>query len=195
VRWDTLGLNVVRCVPVRGRSSSHCRIVDDNVRVPKKNQPGITGTGHQAVQDQRGAGPVYHCMNSIGAMWWAFDLVCQRLLSRQVHGGEVLAEKQFVEVFVADSYMDLQSDWLMTIHCAEKMESGADPLSEILVIKILVLLLYHRVLDGAIQVWGAADVSGTLPLAGMCTGVHNARSSRTNTGSSKPTLSGITSDA
>lgn len=172
---DTPGVNVVRGVPVWGKASSHCEIVYDNVRVPKENQLGGTGSGHQAAQDRLGAGRVYHCMNSIGAMWRAFDLMCQRLLSRQVHGGEVLAEKQFMQGFVADSYMDIQSARLMTIHCAEKMESGADPRTDISAIKIFVPLAYHRVVDRAIQVWGAAGVSGDLPLAGMYTGARTLR--------------------
>ena len=34
---------------------------------------------------------------------------------------------------------------------------------------------YHRVVDRAIQVWGAAGVSGDLPLAGMYTGARTLR--------------------
>ena len=112
---------MVRGVPVWGKPSSHCEIVYDNVRVPKENQLGQTGSGHQAAQDRLGAGRVYHCMNSIGSMWRAFDLMVSRLKTREVHGGEKLADKQFMQGFVADSDIDIQSARLMTIHCAEKM--------------------------------------------------------------------------
>ena len=172
---DTPGLNVVRGVPVWGRASSHCEIVYDNVRVPKENQLGRTGSGHQAAQDRLGAGRVYHCMNSIGSMWRAFDLMIDRLMTREVHGGEKLEEKQFMQGFVADSYMDIQSARLMTIHCAEKMESGGDPRTDISAIKVFVPAAYHRVVDRAIQVYGAAGVSGDLPLAGMYQGARTLR--------------------
>ncbi len=172
---DTPGVNIVRGVPVWGRASSHCEIVYDNVRVPKENQLGRTGSGHQAAQDRLGAGRVYHCMNSIGSMWRAFDLMVERLTTREVHGGEKLEEKQFMQGFVADSYMDIQSARLMTIHCAEKMESGVDPRTDISAIKIFVPAAYHRVVDRAIQVWGAAGVSGDLPLAGMYQGARTLR--------------------
>ena len=172
---NTPGVKIVRGVPVWGRGSSHCEIVYDNVRVPKENQLGRTGTGHRAAQDRLGAGRVYHCMNSIGSMWRAFDLMVERMMTREVHGGEKLEEKQFMQGFIADSYIDIQSARLMTIHCAEKMESGADPRTDISAIKVFVPQAYHRVVDRAIQVWGAAGVSGDLPLAGMYQGARTLR--------------------
>ncbi len=71
--------------------------------------------------------------------------------------------------------MDIQSSTLMTIHCAEKMESGADPRTDISAIKVFVPAAYHRVVDRAIQVYGAAGVSGDLPLAGMYQGARTLR--------------------
>ena len=136
------------------------------MRVPLDNQLGQTGTGHQAAQDRLGAGRVYHCMNSVGQMWRAFDLMVERSISREVHGS-TLETKQFIQGFIADSYIDIQAARLMTIHCAEKMASGADPRTDISAIKVFVPAAYHRVVDRAIQVWGAAGVSGDLPLAGM----------------------------
>jgi acyl-CoA dehydrogenase len=171
----TKGVNIVRGVPVWGRASSHCEIIYDNVRVPKENQLGRTGTGHQAAQDRLGAGRVYHCMNSIGSMWRAFDLMVERAMTREVHGGEKLEDKQFIQGYIADSYIDIQAARLMTIHCAEKMENGADPRTDISAIKIFVPEMYHRVVDRAIQVWGAAGVSGDLPLAGMYLGARTLR--------------------
>jgi acyl-CoA dehydrogenase len=168
------GVNVVRGVPVWGRPSSHCEIVYDNVRVPRENQLGRTGSGHQAAQDRLGAGRVYHCMNSVGAMWRAFDLMVERTMTREVHGGK-LEDKQFIQGFIADSYIDIQAARLMTIHTAEKMESGADPRTDISALKIFVPEMYHRVVDRAIQVWGAAGVSGDLPLAGMYLGARTLR--------------------
>ena len=171
---NTPGVNIIRGVPVWGRDSDHCEIIYDNVRVPVTNQLGATGTGHQAAQDRLGAGRVFHCMNSIGQMWRAFDLMVERLMTREVHGGP-LETKQFMQGFVAESYIDIQSARLMTIHCAEVMESGGDPRTDISAIKIFVPAAYHRVVDRAIQVWGAAGVSGDLPLAGMYEGARTLR--------------------
>ena len=91
-----------------------------------------------------------------------------------VHGGR-LETKQFIQGFIADSYIDIQSARLMTIHTAEKMEDGGDPKTDISAIKVYVPQAYHRVVDRAIQVWGAAGVSGDLPLAGMYLGARTLR--------------------
>ncbi len=174
VPMDTPGLTVVRGVQVWGRESDHCEIRYDDVRVPAANQLGRTGSGHQAAQDRLGAGRVYHCMNSVGQMWRAFDLLVERAAMREVHGGK-LETKQFIQGFIADSYIDIQAARLMTIHCAEKMDTGEDARTEISAIKIFVPDAYHRVVDRAIQVWGAAGVSGDLPLAGMYVGARTLR--------------------
>jgi acyl-CoA dehydrogenase len=171
---DTPGVTVVRGVPVWGRDSDHCEIIYDDVRVPVTNQLGQTGSGHQAAQDRLGAGRVFHCMNSIGQMWRAFDLMVGRIMTREVHGG-LLETKQFMQGFIAESYIDIQAARLMTIHTAEKIEGGVDPRTDISAIKVFVPAAYHRVVDRAIQVWGAAGVSGDLPLAGMYEGARTLR--------------------
>ena len=171
---DTPGVNIIRGIEVWGRSSDHVEIIYEDVRVPVENQLGQTGSGHQAAQDRLGAGRVYHCMNSVGQMWRAFDLMVDRATTREVHGG-LLQDKQFIQGFIADSYIDIQTARLMTIHCAEQMESGADARTEISALKIYVPEAYSRVVDRAIQVWGAAGVTGDLPLAAMYNGARTLR--------------------
>jgi acyl-CoA dehydrogenase len=171
----TPGVNIVRGIPIWGRSTSdHCEIKYEDVRVPLDNQLGQTGSGHQAAQDRLGAGRIYHCMNSVGQMWRAFDLMVQRAATREVHGG-LLQDKQFIQGFIADSYIDIQAARLMTIHAAERVDAEGDARTEISAIKVFVPGAYHRVVDRAIQVWGAAGVSGDLPLAGMYQGARTLR--------------------
>ena len=172
---ETPGVNIVRGVPIWSqRDSDHCEIIYDNVRVPVTNQLGQTGTGHAAAQDRLGAGRIFHCMNSVGQMWRAFDLMVERIMTREVHGG-LLETKQFMQGFIADSYIDIQAARLMTIHTAEKIESGEEARTDISAIKVFVPSAYMRVVDRAIQVWGAAGVSGDLPLAGMYQGARTLR--------------------
>jgi len=170
------GVTIVRGIGIWGSASSdHCEVRYDNVRVPVENALGAVGDGHRAAQDRLGAGRIFHCMNSVGQMWRAFDLMVERMLTREVHGG-LLKEKQFMQGFVADSYIDLQAARLMTIHAAEKVDAG-DPQArtEISAIKVFVPAAYSRVVDRAIQVWGAAGVSNDLPLAAMYLGARTLR--------------------
>ena len=165
---DTAGVNIVRGIGIFGHpTSDHCEIRYEDVRVPLENLLGRVGEGHQAAQDRLGAGRVYHCMNAVGQMWRAFDLMVERSLVREVHGG-LLKDKQFVQGFIADSYLDLQSARLMTIDAAHKVAADSPQArTAISAIKVFVPQAFHRVVDRAIQVWGGAGVSNDLPLAQM----------------------------
>ena len=168
VPTNVRGVNIVRGIGIWGHTTSdHCEVKYEDVRVPLENTLGKVGEGHQAAQDRLGAGRIYHCMNSVGQMWRAFDLMVERASSREVHGG-LLKDKQFIQGFIADSYIDIQAARLMTIHAAEKIDrDDIDARTDISAIKVFVPEAYHRVVDRAIQVWGAAGISNDLPLAGM----------------------------
>ena len=172
----TKGVNIVRGIGVWGRKESdHCEVKYEDVRVPVANALGRVGEGHQAAQDRLGAGRIFHCMNSIGQMWRAFDLMIERAASREVHGG-VLADKQFTQGAIADSYIDIQTARLFTIHAAEKIDQGLQAArTDISAIKVYVPAAYTRVVDRAIQIWGAAGVSNDLPLWGMYQGARTLR--------------------
>ncbi len=176
VPTDTPGVNIVRGIGIWGHATSdHCEVVYDNVRVPADNVLGRVGQGYDAAQDRLGAGRVFHCMNSVGQMWRAFDLMVERSLTRQVHEG-LLKDKQFIQGFIAESYIDLQTSRLLTIRAAELIDRG-DPAArtEISALKIYVPAAFHRVVDRAIQIWGAAGVSNDLPLSTMYLGARTLR--------------------
>jgi acyl-CoA dehydrogenase len=87
-----------------------------------------------------------------------------------------LKDKQFIQGFIADSYIDLQTARLLTIRAAEMIDRG-DPRArtEISALKVYVPAAFHRVADRAIQIWGAAGVSNDLPLAAMYLGARTLR--------------------
>lgn len=176
VPTDTPGVEIVRGVGIWGHhTSDHCEIKYNSVRVPIENALGRVGQGHEAAQERLGAGRIYHCMNSVGQMWRAFDLMVERAMTREVHGG-LLRDKQFIQGFIAESYIDLQTSRMMTIHAAEKVDRG-DPeaRTDISALKIYVPAAFTRVVDRAIQVWGAAGVSNDLPLSAMYLGARTLR--------------------
>jgi len=98
----------------------------------------------------------------------------ERAMAREVHGG-LLETKQFIQGFIADSYIDIQAARLLTIHCAANMSADLDARTDISAIKVFVPAAYERVVDRAIQVWGAAGISGDLPLAAMYQGARTLR--------------------
>ena len=92
--------------------------------MPVDNILGQVGDGHQAAQDRLGAGRIFHCMNSVGQMWRAFDLMVERADDAARCTAGCSKDKQFIQGFIADSYIDIQAARLMTIHAAEKIDRG-----------------------------------------------------------------------
>ena len=66
-------------------------------------------------------------MRWLGQSQRAFDMLCERAVSRFTHGS-YLAEKQTVQNWVADSMAEMTAARLMTLQAAWKMDTeGARP--------------------------------------------------------------------
>ena len=95
--------------------------------------------------------------------------MCERALSREVSGG-LLAEKQFVQGYIADSYAEIKQFRLLVLETAWAIDRYQDyrrVRKDIAAVKILMPGLITNVVTRAIQVHGALGVSNELPLAGM----------------------------
>lgn len=178
VPTDTPGVELVRRIPIWGQGpSDHCEFLYHDVRVPLENVIGGAQArdGEQQAQTRLGVGRIFHCMYAVGQMQRAFNLMLDRASVRDVRDGR-LCDKQFVQGFIADSYADIQTARLMTIHAAEEIERNSPRARvEISTIKVVVPQTWHRVVDRAIQVWGAAGITDDLPLAQMYLGARMLR--------------------
>ena len=107
---DTPGFEGVRPVPVMGHDEGpgHWEVRYEDCRVPADNLLGERGAGFAIAQDRLGPGRIHHCMRAIGSAERAFELMCRRAHDRQAFGGP-LAEKQFVQDFIAKSRMEIDS--------------------------------------------------------------------------------------
>src|SRR5207237_9502790 len=90
-------------------------------RVPYENLIGKEGEGFVLAQKRLGPGRIHHCMRWLGQSRRAFDMLCERALSRYAFGS-TLAEKQTVQNWIADSAAALQASRPMTLHAAWKMD-------------------------------------------------------------------------
>jgi acyl-CoA dehydrogenase len=167
---DTPGFNLVRPVPVMGHDGGpgHCEIRYEDCRVPAANLLGERGAGFTVAQDRLGPGRIHHCMRAIGAAERALDMMCRRANSRESFGSK-LAEKQFVQDFIARSRIEIDGARLMVLHAAWKMDTAGKRAArqEISMIKVVAANVCMDVLDRAIQVHGALGVSDDTPLALM----------------------------
>ncbi|MCL4448169.1 MAG: acyl-CoA dehydrogenase family protein [Actinobacteria bacterium] len=185
---DTQGVNIVRDVPTLenptsnsskehfGYFGAHSEIRYDNVRIPSENLIGREGDGFLLAQQRLGPGRIHHCMRWLGQARRAFDMLCERAVSRFVHGS-VLSEKQGIQNWIADSLAEMTSARLLTLYAAWKIdrEGPAGARVEIAMIKYHGAGVLYNVIDRAIQVHGALGFSSDLPLEAMYRAARAAR--------------------
>ena len=87
---------------------SHALIHYDDVRVPADALLGGEGQAFAIAQTRLGGGRIHHAMRTIGMAQKALDMMCERALSRETQGS-LLADKQFVQGYIADSYAQLDA--------------------------------------------------------------------------------------
>ncbi len=170
VPTDAPGFNLVRPVSVMGHTGGggHCEIRYQQCRVPAANLLGPEGAGFVIAQARLGPGRIHHCMRAIGAAERALEMMCRRANTRVAFGGP-LADKQFVQEFIATSRIEIDQARLLTLYAAWKMDTVGkkEARQEISMIKVVAANVVMQVLDRAIQVHGALGVSDDTPLARM----------------------------
>src|SRR6476619_1519956 len=167
---DTPGFELIRNVSVMGHDQGpgHCEIRYTDCRVPASNVLGERGAGFVIAQDRLGPGRIHHCMRAIGTAERAIEMMCERANSRDSFGGP-LADKQFVQDFVAKSRMEVDQARLLTLYAAWQMDTEGKRRARqaISMIKVVAANVVMDVLDRAIQVHGSLGMSDDTPLAGM----------------------------
>ncbi|HEU5129072.1 MAG TPA: acyl-CoA dehydrogenase family protein [Glycomyces sp.] len=169
---DTPGVTVVRSLPVLGYDDrdhgGHAEIAFDDVRVPAASRIGEEGGGFAIAQARLGPGRIHHCMRALGMAERALDLVRDRANERVAFGGP-LADKGTVRTWAAESRIELESLRLLVLKTAWLMDTVGNKRArrEIQAIKIAVPRAVQRLLDRAIQLFGAAGLSYDRPLAEM----------------------------
>lgn len=183
VPTDTPGVNILRDVATMGEPhehfgepGGHAEIRYEDVRVPADNLVGAEGDGFVLAQQRLGPGRIHHCMRWLGQSQRAFDMLCERAVSRYTHGS-VLADKQMVQDWVASSAAEMSAARLMTLHAAWRIdtEGVAGALTEIAMIKFWGASVLYNVIDRAIQAHGSLGYTTDLPLESM---YRHARAAR-----------------
>jgi acyl-CoA dehydrogenase len=171
VPTDTPGFNLVRNIPVMGEPSdghhSHGEIIFSDCRIPYSHLLGPEGAGFRLAQERLGPGRIHHCMRWIGICERAFDMMCQRAVSRDMGDGGVLADKQTIRAWIAESRASIDASRLMVLDTAERLDRlGAKAVRDnISTIKFFVADVLMKVLDRAIQTHGALGITDDTPLA------------------------------
>ncbi|MFZ8974318.1 MAG: acyl-CoA dehydrogenase family protein [Pseudomonadales bacterium] len=179
VPMDAPGVEVLRPMYVFGKDDAphgHMHIKFDQVRVPKDNIILGEGRGFEISQGRLGPGRIHHCMRSIGVAERALELLCKRAVSRTAFG-KPLAELGGNYDVIADSRIELDMCRLAVLKAAYMMDTigNKEARKYISAIKVSVPNMTLKIIDRAIQIYGALGVSQDTPLAAMWTGQRTLR--------------------
>jgi acyl-CoA dehydrogenase len=173
------GVKVVRHLPVFGYDDAphgHMEIQLDDVRVPPSNMLLGEGRGFEIAQGRLGPGRIHHCMRTIGAAEEALGAMVKRLMSRTAFG-KTLAEQGVWEERVANARIAIEMNRLLCLKAADMMDRAGNKAAqgEIAMIKVAAPLMALKVIDDAIQAFGAAGVSEDAGLARAYAAIRTLR--------------------
>jgi acyl-CoA dehydrogenase len=172
---DTPGVKIERNVGLFGEPLNegfHALIHYDDVRVPDDALLGGEGQAFVVAQTRLGGGRIHHAMRTIGLAQKAMDMMCERVLSRETQGS-ILADKQFVQGYIADSYAQLKQFRLFVLYTAWEIDKYNDykrVRKDIATAKVVMPTVLHDIAWRAMQVHGALGVTNEMPFLTMIGG-------------------------
>ncbi len=187
VECDNPGFHIIRDIETMAGRGNHCEIEYRDCKVAKDALFGGRGQGHRLGQVRLGPARLAHCMRWIGNAETALDMLVDRALKRELHGG-VLADKQLIQLKMSESALELYQCKLMVLHSAYLIEKGLPFRNEVSMTKHHVANTLWRVIDRAIQGHGALGYSTDTELETM---MKHARSARLVDGADEVHLSQI----
>lgn len=170
---DTPGINILRNVGLgtEHQEGDHAYIRYEDVRVPRENMLGKRGQAFEVAQTRLGGGRIHHAMRTIGQIKKSFDMMCERVLSRETQG-EVLANKQMVQEKIADSWIEMEQFRLLVLRTAWRIDKYKDyrkVRKDIAAIKALMPKVYHDIAVRALHLHGSLGVSNEMPFSAQIT--------------------------
>ncbi|SNQ47893.1 Acyl-CoA dehydrogenase [Frankia canadensis] len=168
----TQGLEIVRNVGLGGEpeeAGAHAYLRFDNVRVPADHVLGGEGQAFAIAQDRLGGGRIHHAMRTVGMARAAFDMMCERAVSRRTRTGS-LSSLQLTQEAVADSWIELEQFRLLVLRTAWLIDRHRDyrrVRGDIAAVKVAMPRVLASVVRRAMHLHGALGVSNEMPFSAM----------------------------
>jgi len=168
---ETPGVKILKnlAVGTHEGEGSHGYVQYSDVIVPKDHMLGPRGGAFAVAQTRLGGGRIHHAMRTVGQVRKAFDMMCERVLSRTTQGS-LLADKQMVQEKIADSWAEIEQFRLLVLRTAWKIDRYKDYLKvrkDIAAVKAVMPKVFHDVVSRAIQLHGSLGVTNEMPFVGQ----------------------------
>ena len=119
-------------------------------------------------QRRLGGGRIHHAMRTIAQCNLAFDMMCERALSRESHG-KIIGEHQMVQEKIADSYAQIRMLRLLVLETAWKIDntSTQECRTDIATVKFTMAKVLRDVSFNALHIMGSLGTTDLTPLQAM----------------------------
>lgn len=171
---DTPGIEIIRNVGLGTEpeaEASHGYLRYNNVRVPADHLLGEEGAAFAIAQTRLGGGRIHHAMRTIAMVRKAFDMMCERSLSRQTRTGP-LASMQMTQQKVADAWIEIEQFRLLVLRTAWLIDKHQDyrrVRGDISAVKVAMAKVAHSIVGTSMHLHGSLGVSNEMPFARMRT--------------------------
>jgi acyl-CoA dehydrogenase len=155
-------------VEIMGFPPLHNHIRYNNVRVPLGNLLGPEDGAKVLAQRRLGGGRIHHAMRTVAQVKLAFDMMCERALSRESHG-KVIAEHQMVQEAIADSYAEINMLRLLVLWTAWTIDNSSTQAArtQIAACKYTMGKVLREVSYRALHIMGSLGTTNLTPLQAM----------------------------
>ena len=155
-------------VEIMPEPRNHNHVVYRDVRVPRDHLLGPEDGAKTLAQRRLGGGRIHHAMRTIAQCNLAFDIMCERVLSRESHG-KVIAEHQMVQEKIADSYAAIKMLRLLVLEAAWKIDNTSTQAArtEIAAVKFTMAKVLREVSYNALHILGALGTTDLTPIQAM----------------------------
>ena len=158
-------------VEIQPEPRNHNHIIYTDVRVPLDHLLGPEDGAKVLAQRRLGGGRIHHAMRTIAQCTLAFDMMCERALSRESHG-KIIGEHQMVQEKIAESYAQIRMLRLFVLETAWKIDntSTQETRTDIAAVKYTMAKVLRDVSFNALHIMGSLGTTNLTPLQAMYAG-------------------------
>jgi alkylation response protein AidB-like acyl-CoA dehydrogenase len=146
----------------------HSHIKYNDVVVPADHLLGPEDGARVLAQRRLGGGRIHHAMRTIAQCKLAFDMMCERALSRESHG-RIISEHQMVQEKIADSYAAIRMLRLFVLETAWKIDNSSirETRTDIAAVKFTMAKVLREVSFNALHILGSLGTTNLTPIQAM----------------------------